>query len=1174
MVQIEKRLLWHPRHDNKFVVGGGSQIMLYEWAEEYPEIRHVTSQHDLHFMKCFAWSPDPAFDDLMAIGLSTGKVDLIRLEAGKQAQKKNVLSSGPSVTLPIRSARSCNVVTFNNVDPNYLAVGLDKVRGDSSLMIWDISTVTPSLTLPISNPTDPDTITTPQPRPQPLLPRLETQTRFDSRLLQQHAPAELVSSLAFLPSSTNLILAGLSHRWLRLFDLRSAAIPVVNVSSKVNGIATDPFDPHRVATFGDSTVTIWDARRLTHPILSFTERDAIADGARIKSGSSFVHIEFSSTRRGCVATLEKDSSYVRFWDLAESRAVTVEGSVTGGGSSDGETSRSRDSIRATKRSWAANLPWPTGGTQQTPSPRETLDNSTHRSFVVADTRRTKYFHRPLASFALVPKPKSPPSLTSKVMVVSKDGDLELYAIYDTSKQLAWSSKGGLTLGAGQGLKTIDGYKGSDTEDEFEAELAQQLGSAAPFKYRTSRERTRGSRSRSGPSREGSRVRGRGDSVVGSRIPPPLSGVPSLFGRGDDDGFPMLSGRPMGLSASRPGKTRTYSPASVRKYRSSERGEPNALQRRSLSRADMTPADEPVKASPPAQQTAVPPVERRTIDRPPQKAKEAKKRGIVRVVQEDISMIMRRRAKAGYGLSQPHLNVSVTHDVSSDSTAQILSDLWSWIQNSQEILCVPTPRLNGFDFSYHGLLGIWEGFAPIDGTAPGNLSDDTPLALQRSLLLDLPVPNVHHSRSGSTGGGNYGRSSRRSHSPVDDLQDNWSAALADLANRRGIDRWSWKSPVPTNKLVARQVALTVCGWSLREEEITANIKKWERDGKISKVACWLVFTGQFGKAADMLMKSDDETHQMMSGTIMALAPSPGHSGSQRGSDLRDHYSRLINRLHDPYFRVMLTHLAMGDWGEVLDEELIPFKERLIIAFLFLDDKTLTSYLQRSVKRACVEGGIDAIMVTGLTHTGMDIIQAYVDRTGDIQTAAILSSYVCPQKFKDRRAERWLEAYRDLLDGFKLHHLRVGFDIERGQLLQGGMHTGDMLPEEWAPRQILIRCHYCSKPVRNIGALLSTQQKWRPTACENCNRELPRCSVCLLTLSIVHDAAREVDLGWIRLLADFFFGLDTFDDAIVICQTCRHGGHAAHILEWFEGEEPGRRHDICPVSDCDCRCAEEF
>jgi len=51
MVQPDKRLLWHPRQENKFVVGGNSQITLYEWAAEFPEIRHVTSQHDLHFMK-------------------------------------------------------------------------------------------------------------------------------------------------------------------------------------------------------------------------------------------------------------------------------------------------------------------------------------------------------------------------------------------------------------------------------------------------------------------------------------------------------------------------------------------------------------------------------------------------------------------------------------------------------------------------------------------------------------------------------------------------------------------------------------------------------------------------------------------------------------------------------------------------------------------------------------------------------------------------------------------------------------------------------------------------------------------------------------------------------------------------------------------------------------------
>ncbi|ORZ36254.1 hypothetical protein BCR44DRAFT_1389309 [Catenaria anguillulae PL171] len=42
------------------------------------------------------------------------------------------------------------------------------------------------------------------------------------------------------------------------------------------------------------------------------------------------------------------------------------------------------------------------------------------------------------------------------------------------------------------------------------------------------------------------------------------------------------------------------------------------------------------------------------------------------------------------------------------------------------------------------------------------------------------------------------------------------------------------------------------------------------------------------------------------------------------------------------------------------------------------------------------------------------------------------------------------------------------------------------------------------------------------------------------------------------------LSGFDSWFTWCQTCRHGGHAGHILAWFE------RHTRCPVADCDCKC----
>jgi len=300
---------------------------------------------------------------------------------------------------------------------------------------------------------------------------------------------------------------------------------------------------------------------------------------------------------------------------------------------------------------------------------------------------------------------------------------------------------------------------------------------------------------------------------------------------------------------------------------------------------------------------------------------------------------------------------------------------------------------------------------------------------------------------------------------------------------------------------------------------------------------------------------------MSGTVAALIP---HSSgiSPKNHELREHCERLIVRLQDPYFRALLTHLTLGDWSEVLEEEALPFQERLTIALQFLDDKALSSYLRRTTDKSCARGDIEAIVITGLTPAGMNILQSYVDRTGDVQTAAILSSYVCPLKFTDTRAGRWIETYRDLLDGFKLHHHRVAFDIERGQILHDAVQNGDLPPHEWVPHQIFIRCNYCNKAISSPG-----EQKGRATACPNCGRALPRCSICLMTLGIVQDVAREAELAHSQYK-------DTIDEAIVVCQTCRHGGHAAHILDWFFGNDGMqlKGHGTCAVVDCDCRCAE--
>lgn len=211
------------------------------------------------------------------------------------------------------------------------------------------------------------------------------------------------------------------------------------------------------------------------------------------------------------------------------------------------------------------------------------------------------------------------------------------------------------------------------------------------------------------------------------------------------------------------------------------------------------------------------------------------------------------------------------------------------------------------------------------------------------------------------------------------------------------------------------------------------------------------------------RSADESHHMMSGMLAALSPSSG-GGGPRNPDLRDHCERLIVRLQDPYLRATLTHLTVHDvWTDVLDEESLPLRERLAIALQFLSDKELSVYLRRVLDRCTHDGDVEGLLVSGLTSQGMDILQTYLDVSGDVQTAAALAS-LNPARALDKRTERWLDAYRDLLDGWKLFHYRCQLDIDRGRILLEAAHNGDVaVPAQWTQPQVILRCNFCNKPL---------------------------------------------------------------------------------------------------------------
>lgn len=75
--------------------------------------------------RAFDWST--ADESLVAVGQSSGEVNILRMEGDSQE----------SWSFPIRNQRYCNSVAFSS--HGLLAGGLDKVRNDVCLNVWDVN---------------------------------------------------------------------------------------------------------------------------------------------------------------------------------------------------------------------------------------------------------------------------------------------------------------------------------------------------------------------------------------------------------------------------------------------------------------------------------------------------------------------------------------------------------------------------------------------------------------------------------------------------------------------------------------------------------------------------------------------------------------------------------------------------------------------------------------------------------------------------------------------------------------------------------------------------------------------------------------------------------------------------------------------------------------------------
>lgn len=365
---------------------------------------------------------------------------------------------------------------------------------------------------------------------------------------------------------------------------------------------------------------------------------------------------------------------------------------------------------------------------------------------------------------------------------------------------------------------------------------------------------------------------------------------------------------------------------------------------------------------------------------------------------------------------------------------------------------------------------------------------------------------------------------------------------------------------------RDVGLSLCGWNFKDS-FHEDIQKLEYNGEFERAAGLLFFHhADLGKTIECLNGSGDER------LILIAAALAGGLGA-KSFLWKSLCKNLSYQLRDSFLRLLFGLISCdGDWGMVLNETSLSLCDRMIIALKFLDDTKLMSYVAKWTETAERHGRIDGLLLTGLNGQGVDLLERYIDRTGDVQSPALVIS-IAHLTQKDHRCDSWIECFRDLLDSFSLFHVRAKFDIHRRK--EGRYNDASITPP-----QVFVKCNFCNQAVsfgeklKKTHPLSLSNGRQKATTCPSCMASLPRCSICMLQLGStfdqsisnqsLHSLLQKPSADSVKHTAAHIDPPSLFENWFSWCQSCHHGGHASHLFEWFSLEK------TCPVTNCSCTC----
>lgn len=269
---------------------------------------------------------------------------------------------------------------------------------------------------------------------------------------------------------------------------------------------------------------------------------------------------------------------------------------------------------------------------------------------------------------------------------------------------------------------------------------------------------------------------------------------------------------------------------------------------------------------------------------------------------------------------------------------------------------------------------------------------------------------------------------------------------------------------------KALAYFLCGWDMKSGVLSSKFyAKLEEDGQFERACCLALLTQNYEKALEILDNANkkdsrfgclwialsyfydekkprqpSQSHiqttpsfdrqnslnqplsKSQSNFVQGSMSSPSSSSSTEKEIILDTCNKLIDQFKNPYLKAIFDFMINKDnaVAKILHDKSILFSDRIALSVCFMfgqeNNKDLLSYFDKLTDEECMNpySDLHGILLTGLGPRCIDLFQAFIDQTNDIQTASLAiihTPYL--DVLNSKQVQHWISCYRDELNRFK-------------------------------------------------------------------------------------------------------------------------------------------------------------